>query len=46
MDALIDFLILMSLISIVITPIVIIILLCETSKWLNKIYDKLFDNIN
>lgn len=46
MDALIDFLMLIALISIVVTPIVITILLCETSKWLNKIYDELFKNNN
>lgn len=46
MNALIDFLILMALISIVVTPIIITILLCETSEWLNKIYNELFKNNN
>lgn len=43
MELLIDFMLVLGLIGVIITPIILFIHVCQTSKWLNRIYNKLTD---
>lgn len=43
MEYIVDLLLIIAIICIILTPFVIMIHISMTCKWLNKIYNKLFD---